>query len=68
MRSTKTFQIRDDTFGLRLIEADDARDALLVYLADRAKAEHRPNIEVRDDGTAAIRLGVIEYRAVPVTT
>lgn len=59
------FQIRDATFGLALIDAETARDALLAFVADLVKGELRPTIELDDDGNAAVEYRGLRYHAIP---
>lgn len=61
----RRFQIRDDDFGLALVDADTARDALLTYVADKAKGAVRPLVEEHDDGAATVVYEGVRYRAIP---
>lgn len=63
----KRFQIRDDDFGLALVEAEDAREALLSFVADKTKGEARPMVEESGDGAAQIVYQGVRYRAIPAT-
>lgn len=54
---TRKFQIRngnDRGYGLALYEATSPLDALLEFIADRAKGDARTGVKVLDDGTAEI--------------
>lgn len=57
------FQIRDESFGLALYEAESARDALYLFFADRVKGQLRPII--REDGDrASVVVDGMTYTAV----
>lgn len=60
------YQIRDETFGLALYDAETPRDALLAYFADRARGEIRPLVETDDDGSATVSVDGTAYRAIPL--
>lgn len=60
------YQIRDDVRGLALYDAKSPREALLSFLADRAKGEMRPLVKVGDDGTASITVDGKTYRTAVV--
>jgi hypothetical protein len=64
------FQIRDDDFGLALVEAEDAREALLDFLASQRRSELRGDVILDEDGAAGISLagtsGWETFRAVPL--
>lgn len=62
---TRKFQIRDETFGLALYEAESARDALLDFVADHARGAARPNVVDRDDGSAELVYAGVRYSAIP---
>jgi len=59
------FQIRDDDFGLALIEAENGQEALLSFVCDRVKAEVRPTIKENVVGHAEVVYGGVRYRAIP---
>lgn len=59
------FQIRDDAFGLALLEAENAGEALLEFVAGQAAGALRTEIEVLDDGSAALVYDGVRYQAVP---
>lgn len=62
------FQIRDDQYGLALVEADTARDALYGFFASRVRGELRPLIEETPDGGATVDYDGCAYRAVASTS
>jgi hypothetical protein len=59
------FQIRDDSFGLALVDGEDAREALLSFVADLVKSDVRPTVTGSDDGVAEVVYAGVRYRAVP---
>jgi hypothetical protein len=59
-----TYQIRREPFGVALIAAESAKDALVEFLAQMSKVELRPLVKVNDDGTAEAEYDGITYRAV----
>jgi hypothetical protein len=59
------FQIRDDDFGLALVEADSAREALLQFYADKERGRIRPLVVEDGDGAQATVDGQT-LRAVPL--
>jgi hypothetical protein len=58
------FQIRDETFGLALKEAENATEALLDFLADRERGALRRLVRQEDDGGASVVVNGIRYYAV----
>jgi hypothetical protein len=58
------FQIRDDRFGLAIYEAATARDALVDFCADRARAAVRGEIQTDDDGRATVTVDGQTFHAV----
>lgn len=59
------FQIRDDTHGVAVYEARTAREALLDFIADEAKAEYRQLVVTDDEhGAAQVTYDGVVYRAV----
>lgn len=61
------FQIRDDDFGLALVEAEDGREALLEFIADRVKGQVRATVEENVVGHAEVVYDGVRYRAIPAT-
>ena len=61
----KRFQIRDDDFGLALVDAETAREALLEFVAGKAQADARMTVEEQDDGAATVVYDGVRYRAIP---
>jgi hypothetical protein len=48
------FQIRDADFGLALYDAENAREALLDFIADKERGAARLAVEDVPDGEAAL--------------
>lgn len=61
----RQYQITDGTFGLSLYRKDTAVDALLDFLADRARGKYRQEITT-DGDTASVEIDGQTYTARPL--
>lgn len=60
----KTFQIRREPFGVALVAAESAKEALVEFVSTVAAGEIRPSVKVNEDGSAEVEYDGIVYRAV----
>lgn len=59
-----SYQIRREPFGLCLVSAPSAREALVKFMAEKEAGKHRGDVKVLADGTAEVEYDGVTYRAV----